>query len=134
MMHIVKLIFLLLFMGLPAMAFAGEEEPCDNCGSPQEYRQVSCPLVSLHFTQETEGAVAIRFYDAKGKVIYGRYSKERAFVKQTVDKYSVCESVAKNAVRVTITRCIPEIATPRTAEGNILQVLLDSKKNPVALP
>lgn len=122
-----------VFIAIPAAVMA-KGSACAECGSPTVLRSVKCTLVRLHFTQPSEGAVAIRLYDADGAVIYDRYSKERAFVKQAADNYAICASLVRRAAKVTITRCTPEVATPKTYEGDVLEAFRESEKTPVVLP
>tara|TARA_B100000745_G_scaffold163120_1_gene106781 strand:- start:439 stop:849 length:411 start_codon:yes stop_codon:yes gene_type:complete len=132
--YIVILIFL-----LPAVVTAGEENEqhtavCEDCGAVQVYREVQCKLVSLYFKQAAEGAVAIRLYDESGTIIYDRYSSDRTVRKQREDKYTLCEGIVRRAVKVTITRCTPGIATPISYVGNVLRAFRESRTDPVQLP
>lgn len=114
--------------------FAASTQQCENCGSPRVLRSVACTLVRLHFTQEEAGAVAIRLYDETGAIIYDRYSRDRSFVKQTADTYAICENTVREARRVTITRCVPEVATPISFDGDVLEAFHRSEQTPVRLP
>ncbi len=114
-------------------AFAGDPT-CKNCGSPTALRQVGCTLVRLHFTQEEKGAVGIRLYDETGAIIYDRYSRDRSFEKQIEDTYAICEGTVAQARRVTITRCIPEVAVPLSFDGDVLEAFSLSEQSPIRLP
>lgn len=117
--------------------------PCIKCGAPQVKIPVKCKLASLSFTQAEVGPVAIRLYKIVGyktngepiyKVIYDRYKKDRMFVKQKRDTYSLCASYVSRADKVTITRCTRWVSIPMTFVGDVLQAFRRSMKRPVKLP
>jgi len=131
---ILSLVIGVALLAAPVTTAFAEGSACQNCGSPTALRPVGCTLVRLHFTQPETGSVAIRLYDESGEVIYDRYSRDRSFIKQMADDYAICEGTVAQAHKVTITRCVPDVAEPLSFDGDVLVAFRRSEQSPIRLP
>lgn len=117
--------------------------PCLTCGVLPVKIPVKCKLARLYFTQPEIGPVAIRLYKLVGykkngqplyEITYDRYEKDRMFIKQKADTYSLCANSVARADKITITRCTWWVSQPITFVGDVLRAFKESAKRPIRLP